>query len=91
MKIGIVGAGQVGATAAYAMTMRGVGSEIVLVDRKADLAVADERGFATLAWYYQQIRRMGRGEAPDLRLSVLRAFLAEQRDDARIRRKERAS
>ena len=35
MKIGIVGAGQVGATAAYAMTMRGVGSEIVLVDRKA--------------------------------------------------------
>ncbi len=31
MKIGIVGAGQVGATAAYAMTLRGVGSEIVLV------------------------------------------------------------
>ena len=40
MKIGIVGAGQVGATAAYAMTLRGVGSEIVLVDRKVDLAVA---------------------------------------------------
>ncbi len=40
MKIGIVGAGQVGATAAYAMTMRGVGSEIVLVDRNTDLAVA---------------------------------------------------
>ena len=36
MKIGIVGAGQVGATAAYAMTMRGVGSEIVLVDRNVD-------------------------------------------------------
>ena len=36
MKIGIVGAGQVGATAAYAMMMRGVGSEIVLVDRNAD-------------------------------------------------------
>ena len=33
MKIGIVGAGQTGATAAYAMMMRGVGSEIVLVDR----------------------------------------------------------
>ena len=40
MKIGIVGAGEVGATAAYAMTMRGVGSEIVLVDRNANLAVA---------------------------------------------------
>jgi len=31
-KIGIVGTGYVGATAAYALVMRGVGSEIVLVD-----------------------------------------------------------
>ena len=43
MKIGIVGAGQVGATAAYAMAMRGVGSEIVLVDVNADLAEAQAR------------------------------------------------
>jgi L-lactate dehydrogenase len=43
MKIGVVGAGQVGATAAYAMMMRGVGSEIVLVDRNADLAAAQAR------------------------------------------------
>jgi len=40
MKIGIVGAGNVGATAAYAMTMRNIGSEIVLVDKNAALAVA---------------------------------------------------
>ena len=40
MKIGVVGAGQVGATAAYAMMMRRIGSEIVLVDRNTDLAVA---------------------------------------------------
>ena len=40
MKIGIAGAGQVGTTAAYAMTMRGVGSEIVLIDRNAALAEA---------------------------------------------------
>ena len=33
MKIGIVGAGFVGSAAAYAMVMRGVGTEIVLVDR----------------------------------------------------------
>lgn len=32
MKIGIVGTGMVGATAAYALVMRGVGREIVLVD-----------------------------------------------------------
>src|SRR3990170_953620 len=31
MKIGVVGAGLVGATAAYALVMRGVGREIVLV------------------------------------------------------------
>lgn len=33
MKVGIVGCGRVGATTAYALVMRGVGSEIVLVDR----------------------------------------------------------
>ena len=43
MKIGIVGAGQVGATAAYSMMMRRVGSEITLVDSNADLAVAQAR------------------------------------------------
>lgn len=40
MKIGIVGAGMVGSAAAYACIMRGVGSEIVLVDRNRDLARA---------------------------------------------------
>ena len=43
MKIGIVGAGQVGATAAYSMMVRRVGSGILLVDRNADLAVAQAR------------------------------------------------
>jgi len=33
MKIGIVGSGLVGATAAYAMVMQGVGREIILVDK----------------------------------------------------------
>ncbi|SEA45265.1 lactate/malate family dehydrogenase [Rubrimonas cliftonensis] len=39
MKIAVVGAGQVGAACAYACVMRGVGVEITLVDRSADLAV----------------------------------------------------
>ena len=55
------------------------------------IALKALNGFATLAWYYQQIRRMGRGETPDLKLGVLRAFLSEQRDDARKRREEQAS
>jgi L-lactate dehydrogenase len=41
MKIGIVGAGYVGATAAYAMVMRGIGREIVLVDAKPERAAAE--------------------------------------------------
>jgi L-lactate dehydrogenase len=41
MKVGIVGSGLVGATAAYAMVMRGIGREIVLVDRNAARAQAE--------------------------------------------------
>jgi L-lactate dehydrogenase len=41
MKIGIVGAGCVGATAAYALVMRGVGRQVVLVDRNRDRAAAE--------------------------------------------------
>lgn len=44
MKTGVVGAGMVGATAAYALVMRGVGREVVLVDKftKRALAEADD-------------------------------------------------
>jgi L-lactate dehydrogenase len=41
MKIGIVGSGFVGATAGYALVMRGVGREIVLVDKNAARAAAE--------------------------------------------------
>lgn len=46
MKIGVIGAGMVGATAAYAMVMRGVGSEIVLVDLDRKLAEAQAQDIA---------------------------------------------
>jgi L-lactate dehydrogenase len=41
MKVAIVGSGYVGATAAHALVMQGVGREIVLVDRNADRAAAE--------------------------------------------------
>ncbi len=41
MKIGIVGSGLVGATAAYALVMSGVGREIVLVDKNMERAQAE--------------------------------------------------
>ena len=40
MKIGFVGCGMVGATAAYSFVLNGVGSEIVLVDVNPDFAAA---------------------------------------------------
>lgn len=41
MKIGIVGSGLVGSTAAYALVMRGVGRQIVLIDRNRQRAQAE--------------------------------------------------
>lgn len=41
MKIGIVGSGLVGSTAAYAMVMQGIGREIVLVDKDPERAAAE--------------------------------------------------
>lgn len=41
MKVGIVGSGLVGATAAYALVMRGVGRELVLVDKNEARAAAE--------------------------------------------------
>ncbi|TWU40306.1 L-lactate dehydrogenase [Novipirellula aureliae] len=41
MKIGIVGTGMVGSTAAYALVMRGIGSEIVLVDQNKSRSSAE--------------------------------------------------
>ncbi|HLO18714.1 MAG TPA: NAD(P)-binding protein, partial [Anaerolineales bacterium] len=41
MKTGIVGSGFVGATAAYAMVMRGVGRRVVLVDQNRTRAKAE--------------------------------------------------
>jgi L-lactate dehydrogenase len=41
MKVGIVGSGMVGATAAYSLVMRGVGREVVLVDRDKERAIAE--------------------------------------------------
>lgn len=40
-KVGIVGTGLVGATAAYALVMRGIGSELVLVDKNEARAKAE--------------------------------------------------
>ena len=40
--------------------------------------------FSVVAWFYQQLRRLGRGLPPDLALSSAQAFLDERRDDAAL-------
>src|SRR5208283_3278894 len=86
VKIGIVGAGQVGSTAAYAMMMRGVGAEIVLVDRKTDLAVAQAHDILDATpWAYPV--RVRAGEIADLNgagLVVLAAGSAQKPGESRL-------
>ena len=86
MKIGVVGAGQVGATAAYAMTMRGVGSEIVLVDRKTDLAVAQAHDILDSTPWSSPVR-VSAGEMADLDgagIVVLAAGAAQKPGESRL-------
>jgi L-lactate dehydrogenase len=40
MKIGVVGCGEVGSASAYACVLRGIGTELVLVDKNEQLAIA---------------------------------------------------
>jgi len=86
VKIGVVGAGQVGSTAAYAMIMRGVGAEIVLVDRKTDLAVAQAHDILDATpWAYPV--RVRAGEAADLDgagIVVLAAGAAQKPGESRL-------
>jgi lactate/malate dehydrogenase, NAD binding domain len=86
MKIGIVGAGQVGATAAYSMMMRRVGSGILLVDRNADLAVAQARDILDAAPFADPVR-VRAGEFADLdgaRLVVLAAGTNQRPGESRL-------
>src|SRR5271169_1484720 len=86
MKIGIIGSGQVGATAAYSMMMRRVGSEIVLVDRNADLAVAQARDILDATPFADPVR-IRAGESADLdgaRLVVLAAGVSQKPGESRL-------
>jgi L-lactate dehydrogenase len=86
MKIGIVGAGQVGATTAYSMMMRHVGSGILLVDRNADLAVAQARDILDATPFADPVR-VRAGEFADLdgaRLVVLAAGTNQWPGESRL-------
>jgi L-lactate dehydrogenase len=86
MKIGIIGTGVVGATAAYAMVMRGVGREIVLVDKNPQRAQAeaDDILHAVPFAHPLQVRA---GDYPDLtgsRVVIITAGTAQKPGETRM-------
>jgi L-lactate dehydrogenase len=86
MKIGIVGSGVVGSTAAYAMVMRGVGREIVLVDvnaRRAQ-AEADDILHAVPFAHPLQVRAGNYPDLADCRVVVVTAGTAQKPGETRM-------
>lgn len=86
MKIGIVGSGFVGSTAAYAMIMRGKGREIVLVDK--DEARARAEAYDLLhAVPFSNPLRVRQGDYEDLagsRLVILSAGVSQRPGESRM-------
>jgi L-lactate dehydrogenase len=86
MKVGVVGSGLVGATAAYALVMRGVGREIVLVDKNEGRAAAeaDDLRHAVPFAHPLEVRA---GNYPDLagcRAVVLCAGVGQKPGESRL-------
>jgi L-lactate dehydrogenase len=86
MKVGIVGAGLVGATAAYALVMRGVGREIVLVDRNVARAnaEADDIRHAVPFAHPLEVRAGGFPELDGCRVVVLCAGVGQKPGETRL-------
>jgi len=86
MKVGIVGVGAVGATTAYALVMRGVGSEIVLVDIDKDRAQAEAQDISH-AVPFAHPARVSAGDYPQLsgsRVVILAAGTARKPGESRL-------
>jgi L-lactate dehydrogenase len=86
VKVGIVGSGLVGATAAYALVMRGVGREIVLVDKNEARAVAeaDDIRHAVPFAHPLAIRAGGYADLAGCRAVVLCAGVGQKPGESRL-------
>ncbi len=86
MKIGIVGTGFVGATAAYALVMQGIGREIVLVDRNTARAEAEANDIFHAVPFAHPLN-VRAGEYSDLtncRVVILAAGVNQQPGETRL-------
>ena len=86
MKVAIVGAGQVGSTAAYAMTIRGSASEVVLIDKNEELAAAHAEDIlhATPFAHPARVSAGGPDAAADADVVVLTAGVSQRDGETRL-------
>jgi L-lactate dehydrogenase len=86
MKVGVVGSGMVGATAAYALVMRGVGREIVLVDKNEGRAAAeaDDLRHAVPFANPLEVRAGGYADLAGCRVIVLCAGVGQKPGESRL-------
>lgn len=91
MKVGIVGAGMVGSSAAFAMVMRGVASEIVLIDRNEKLAVAQAQDILHGTPFASPTRIWagGYGDLTGADIVVLSAGVSQEPGESRLHLLER--
>jgi L-lactate dehydrogenase len=86
MKIGIIGCGQVGASAAYACVLQGVGTELVLMDRNEALALAQAEDIlhATPFAAPLQVRAGGYDDLQGAGIVVIAAGAAQRPGETRL-------
>ena len=86
MRIGIVGSGMVGATAAYALVMRGVGREVILVDKNTERAQAEADDIFHAVPFAHPMR-ITAGDYPDLagcQIVILTAGVNQKPGETRL-------
>jgi L-lactate dehydrogenase len=91
MKVGIVGTGWVGSTAAYALVMRGVGREIVMVDinKKRAQAEADDIFHAVPFAHSLEVRAGDYSDLPGSQVVILAAGVSMRPGENRLQLLER--
>src|SRR5262249_60084743 len=86
MKVGIVGSGLVGSTAAYSLVMQGVGREIVLVDQNEARAAAeaDDIRHAVPFAHPLEVRAGGYSDLAGCRVVLLCAGVGQKPGETRL-------
>jgi L-lactate dehydrogenase len=86
VKVGVVGTGLVGSTAAYAMVMRGVGREIVLVDKNTARAQAEADDIVHAVPFAQplQVRAGNYSDLVGSKVVILTAGVSQRPGETRL-------